>query len=108
MIETQELIRPEFIEAINAFLHEYKMVIGGFLGITTITCMLTLIVNITGLGLSGVSSGGAQKESCIHEGILVSGICLAVLGSLSVWYGLFIVGILGGAMPLHLNLSSLK
>jgi hypothetical protein len=97
MIETQELIRPEFIEAINAFLHEYKMVIGGFLGITTITCMLTLIVNITGLGLSGVSSGGAQKKRAASmKGILVSGICLAVLGSLSVWYGLFIVGILGG------------
>ena len=54
-------------------------------------------MSITGLGLSGVSSGGAQKKRAASmKGILVSGICLAVLGSLSVWYGLFIVGILGG------------
>lgn len=98
----EDLIRPEFIEAINTFLREYKLVIGGFLGLATLTAMLTLIINLTGFGYANVGFGAGQKEidktRVVHmKGVLVSGVCLSVLGSLSVWYMLFINGIIGGA-----------
>lgn len=83
---------PAFLEAMNAFLQEYQFQISGFLGFTVLTCLLVMIIHITRLGTSG---GSARNREEAIRGILVSGIGLAVLGSISVWYFLLATGVTG-------------
>ena len=84
--------RPEMFQALNTFLTEYQLHIGGFLGFTILTCLLVMIINITKLGVSG--SNEKERASAIKN-LLISGIGLAVLGSISTFYLLFIFSFFG-------------
>lgn len=55
--------------------------------IVTIAAFVALIVNITKLGMSG---GNPQARSNALRNILISGLCLTVLGSLGIVYAVFV------------------
>lgn len=86
---------PRLVAAVNEFLTEFQFHIGGFLGFVTLTCLFTMIFHITCLGVSGVRGNSDQARADALKGILISGVGLAVLGSLSVWFLLF-TGIMSG------------
>ena len=58
-----------------------------FYSIVTLAAFIALIVNITKLGSSG---GNPQARSNALRNILISGVCLAVLGSLGVVYAVYV------------------
>ncbi|NLK64027.1 MAG: hypothetical protein GX289_02920 [Tissierellia bacterium] len=80
-------VSPELVSSLNTFLNEYKFQIGGFLGIVVLTCLLALIYHISKLGVSGTNQN-SRREAI--KGILISGVGLAVLGSLSFWFYLIV------------------
>jgi hypothetical protein len=81
------ILNSEMIDALNNFLTEYQLHISGFLGITILTGIFALIVNIGKLGTAG---GNAKARSTAIQNILIAGIGLSVLGSISVFYVLFL------------------
>jgi len=88
-------IRPEAVTAVNAFLAEFHFAINLFFGFAILTSMLVLIINIMNLGVPGSGTkANEKKKSGAMSGILISGVCIAVLGSLATWYTLFYTSIL--------------
>ena len=55
--------------------------------LVTLAAMAALIINITKLA---TSSGNPQGRSIALRNILISGVCLAVLGSLGLVYAVFV------------------
>lgn len=55
--------------------------------LVTLAAMAALIINITKLA---TSSGNPQGRSIALRNILISGVCLAVLGSLGLIYAVFV------------------
>ena len=80
-------ISPELIEALNAFLNEYKIQISGFLGLTILTCLFSFVYHLSKLGVSGTNK---NSRSDAMKGIIITGVGLSVLGSLSVWFYLIV------------------
>jgi hypothetical protein len=82
-------IPEELADALNVFLQEYQFQISGFLGITILTCMAIMIIHITKLG----SSSNPKARTDAIRNILISGVSLAVLGSISFFYFFFVLSV---------------
>ncbi len=81
-------VMPEFYEAVNAFLSEYKLFIGGFLGFVTVACLGFLVLNFMALGTSNsfsTFSSDRKREKAI-KGLLIAGVSLALLGTIDLVY----------------------
>lgn len=90
-------LRPEFVEAINDFLVQYKFYIHGFLGLTILFCFGVFIFFLTMFGapnLFGMESNAGHKRAM--QGMLIAGVSLIVLGSLELWYWIFLSTIIIG------------
>lgn len=67
-------------EAFKALFNEYKIQLAGFLGIGIGISIISFIVNFIKLGMYG--SNGVLRRMIIQN-LFISGICTALLGSLS-------------------------
>lgn len=68
------------------FLNKYKGVLVLVGSIATITALMFLIINITKLG--GAGNNPTTRQSAVM-GIIWSGIAIALLGSVTMWFGYF-------------------
>ena len=90
------VLLPGFTQAVNNFMTEYKMFIGGFLGVVTLVVFGLFIYNIALLGGSGIFAErtSVKKREQAIKGVFIALISLAVLGSLDFVYFLFIKTVL--------------
>ena len=77
----------------NAFITQYQTAINIFFGFALVTCFIVMAINITKLAKSG-DNPVARSEAM--KGILVTGICIAILGSIGLIYMILVVLIFGG------------
>ena len=90
-------LRPEFIGAINEFLVQYRFYIGGALGLVILFCIGCFVYFLTMLGAAALlGMDSKQGHAIAMKGLLVSGVSLAVLGSIELIYLIFAFTIIGG------------
>ena len=78
-IHVREDIMANVGDELGIFLTEYQTVITAFYAFAVITVIIIIILNVTKLAKAG--DNPQERSEAIH-GILVSGICFAILGSL--------------------------
>lgn len=74
-------------EGLAEFLNEYQTVVRIFYAFVLITVIIIMIINVTKLAKAG---DNPQKRSEAIHGILITGICLAILGSIGFVYILLV------------------
>ena len=79
------------MEGVAKFLNEYQSYLNVFLIFIAITLVIIFVLNAAKLASAGENP--RKRQEAIH-GILVTGICIAVLGSFSLILGLLIAFIL--------------
>lgn len=81
------LAKQTTAEAFKALYDEFKIELAGFVGIGICISVISFIVNLIRLGF--YSSNGAMRRLTIRN-LIISGICTAMLGSISFVVILFI------------------
>jgi hypothetical protein len=75
------------MQGVSKFLNEYQSYLNVFLIFIAITLVIIFVLNAAKLASAGENP--RKRQEAIH-GILVTGICIAVLGSFSLILGLLI------------------
>lgn len=76
-----------FIYAVRLFYQEYRLVLNAFIGITVLTNILIMIYHFCNLAKVATSP---KERSRVLNNILITGICLAILGGSSLIYILLV------------------
>lgn len=80
-------ILQNMAEGLGDFLSEYQTVVRIFYIFAVVTVFIIMIINVTKLAQAG---DNPQKRSEAIHGILITGICIAILGSIGFVYVLLI------------------
>jgi hypothetical protein len=84
--DTSNTDMSQFTEGMNKILGNYKALLIGIFGIATLSLVALLIYYITKLGAAG---GNPEKRNAALQSMLYCGIAIAVMGSLTVFFGIF-------------------
>lgn len=86
-VSIRQDIFQNIAEELSTFLNEYHAAVMAFYAFAIITVLIVMIINITKLAKAG---DNPQERSEAMKGILISGICLGILGGIGFIYALLV------------------
>ena len=85
-------ILANIADAFSDFQNQYQTILNIFYAFAIVTCVIVMVLNITKLSKAG---DNPQERSEAMKGILISGVCIGILGSLGLVYAILAVLVLG-------------